>query len=133
MITVFYVVASKRSDKPDESEEKSARPRRRAAKKVSNSAYVDDREELPQEYADSPSSEGDVVVAKGKGTRGKKRKLDNLKVPRIKIKLIGRSDENDSPIFFAEPLEEVCSNDTVVSLCVCVCAARAQRTIQKVN
>ena len=83
------------------------RPRRRAAKRLLNSAYVDDREELPQEYTDSPSSEGDVVVTKAKGKRGKKRNSDGLKVPRIKIKLIGRSDENDSPIFFAEPLEEV--------------------------
>ena len=104
---LHHLVASKHSDKPDEGEERSVRPRRRAAKKVSNSAYYfDDREEVQLEYADSPSSEGDVGAKTG-GKRGKKRKSDDLKVPRLKIKLIGRSDENDSPIFFAEPLEEV--------------------------
>lgn len=104
--------ASKKTGQEEETSGNDAaeksRPRRRAAKNVSNSAYlVDSREDGSDAAVDSPVSEGEVRgVAKGRG-RGTKRKLGSLKVPPLKIKLIGRSDDNDSPIFFAQSLEEV--------------------------
>ena len=76
------------------------------------------------EYADSPASSShskDTTISggtkKAKGvTRGNKIKSTTLnkgkgkaknepRVPPMKIKLIGRSCESDSPIFFAESLE----------------------------
>ena len=81
------------------------RPRRRAVKNVSKSAYVVDEKE---EALDSPASEGEVG---GRGRmRKRKRKAAEMKIPRMKIKLIGHSDETDSPIFFAQSLEEVSAN-----------------------
>lgn len=100
--------------------------RQRAAKRVAKNAYTIDLDEL--EYLDSPSSSAhskDTETAtsgrsskKGKqkvdGRRKKKRRRGKGKgplgkgeprVPPMKIKMIGRSGESDSPIFFAESVE----------------------------
>ena len=48
----------------------------------------------------------------GEGRRGgreEEEKESGMKVPPMKIKLIGRTGASDSPIFFAESLGEVCS------------------------
>ena len=116
--------ATKRPDKADDgdSDDKSSsgrgRPRRKAAKKVSRSAYVMDDKDDVQEYVDSPASEGEVVKGGGgKRGRGRKRKPDDQKVPPIKIKFVktGRSDGNNSPIFFAQSLDEV---GQIVHVCI---------------
>ena len=60
------------------------------------------------EYADSPASstkESGSSSGQRRG-RGGRRKKSEPKVPPMKIKLIGRSGETDSPIFFAESLGE---------------------------
>ena len=95
--------------------------RRRAAKNLAKNAYTLDLDEM--EYADSPASSSHSKEApptgikdkkKGKRTRGRKKKESGapsktekgeLRVPPMKIKMIGRSGESDSPIFFAESLE----------------------------
>lgn len=93
------------------------RPRRKAAKNVAANAYLDEENE-EHSYADSPvTTEEEIGIEEGGGgveeeSGGRKRKRgagaeDRLKVPRIKIKMIGRSQNNDSPIFCAQPLEEV--------------------------
>ena len=60
---------------------------------------------------ESPASEVELVVDQGSVKRGRKalvgRKRSELKVPRMKIKMIGRSRESDSPIFFAQSVEDV--------------------------
>ena len=50
---------------------------------------------------------------KGGGGGGKRGSAGDLRVPPMKIKLIGRTGESDSPIFFAESLGEV-------STCTCI-------------
>ena len=62
----------------------------------------------PAEYADSPASSTKESGSSGghKRGRGGRRKKAEPKVPPMKIKLIGRSGETDSPIFFAESLGE---------------------------
>ena len=76
------------------------------------------------EDVDSPASStreaaaaagvGGVGTDKKKGGRKRKGKKETekseMKVPPMKIKLIGRSGETDSPIFFAESLGEVSAN-----------------------
>ncbi len=69
---------------------------------------------LPRlEYADSPASSTKEAPAKkkrGEGVRKGRlrggRKASEPKVPPMKIKMIGRSGESDSPIFLAESLGE---------------------------
>lgn len=60
---------------------------------------------------DSPASEVELVADQGSLRRGRRallgRKSSELKVPRMKIKMIGRSRESDSPIFFAQSVEDV--------------------------
>lgn len=85
---------------------------------------MDDREEA-QESVDSPASEGEVGGGR-RGRRGRKRKTAEMKVPRMKIKLIGRSDETDSPIFFAQTMEEVSTGSFHIyncdqTTCTCTC------------
>lgn len=102
--------------------------RQRAAKKLAKNAYTMDFEEL--EYMDSPASSAHSKdmgstsggVAKkdkqkpGRRRRRKKRRRGRAptpkdegkaepRVPPMKIKMIGRSGESDSPIFFAESME----------------------------
>lgn len=97
--------------------------RRRAAKNLAKNAYTLDIDEL--EYADSPASSSHSKEApptgsrerkKGKRGRGRRKKetvassnskgdKGELRVPPMKIKMIGRSGESDSPIFFAESVE----------------------------
>lgn len=113
-----------------EEEEDGGRSRRqRAAKKVAKNAYTIDLEEF--EYLDSPTSSAhskDTETASGgkvkrgkqqkeqkvEGRRKKKRRRGKGKgplakseprVPPMKIKMIGRSGESDSPIFLAESME----------------------------
>ena len=102
--------------------------RRRAAKNLARNAYtLDLAEEI--EYADSPASSTNSKETTGSGSgkkhkqqqhgqssgggRGRKRGRRGIKrtdktgprVPPMKIKMIGRSRESDSPIFFAESVE----------------------------
>ena len=118
----------------DEKEGKGRRPQRRAAKNLAKNVYsLDVNEEM--EYVDSPASTSSAKdtppaeaittrkrhtgrggVGSGKrgrggsagrrGMREKKAKGDGMKVPPMKIKLIGRTGMSDSPIFFAESLGE---------------------------
>ncbi len=100
--------------------------RQRAAKKVAKNAYTMDFEDF--EYVDSPASSahskdtgstGAGQSKKEKQRPGRKKKRQRgrppavpkeevkaeLRVPPMKIKMIGRSGESDSPIFFAESME----------------------------
>lgn len=100
--------------------------RQRAAKKVAKNAYTMDYEDF--EYVDSPASSaskdtgsttgGGGQSKKEKQRPGRKKKRQRGKpsvakeeakaeprVPPMKIKMIGRSGESDSPIFFAESME----------------------------
>ena len=104
--------------------------RRRAAKNLARNVYtLDLADEL--EYADSPASSTNSKETTGSGSgkkhkqqhgqasggggsgRGRKRGRRGIKrtdktgprVPPMKIKMIGRSRESDSPIFFAESVE----------------------------
>ena len=102
--------------------------RQRAAKKVAKNAYTMDFEDF--EYADSPASSahskdtgsstagGGGRSKKEKQRPGRKKKRQRgrppvakeetkaePRVPPMKIKMIGRSGESDSPIFFAESME----------------------------
>lgn len=98
--------------------------RQRAAKKVARNAYTIDLDDF--EYLDSPASSvhskdtGSITgggKAKQKPGRKKKRRRKcgpvaakegaktEPRVPPMKIKMIGRSGESDSPIFFAESME----------------------------
>ena len=118
----------------DEKEGRGRRPQRRAAKNLAKNVYsLDVNEEV--EYVDSPASASSAkdtppaeaittrkrVTGKGgvgsgkrgrggsggrRGTREKKTKAEGMKVPPMKIKLIGRTGVSDSPIFFAESLGE---------------------------
>lgn len=82
-------------------------------------AYLDDDNDDTASYADSPATTEDCdtmddeqgVGVAGGGAKGRKRKRPLVtsvgqKVPRIKIRMIGRSRNNDSPIF-TQSLEEV--------------------------
>ena len=112
----------------EEEQEGGRRPQRRAAKNLAKNVYsVGVEEDL--EFADSPASTetssakdtppvevtlsrrrgwGGARRGKGRGGRGKgRRKGNSMKVPPMKIKLIGRTGVSDSPIFFAESLGEV--------------------------
>ena len=105
------------------------RPQRRAAKNLAKNVYSMGAEE-DVEFVDSPASTGtssakdtppveQAMVSsrrrgggrprRGKGGgRGKgRRRGRSMKVPPMKIKLIGRTGMSDSPIFFAESLGEV--------------------------
>ena len=102
--------------------------RRRAAKNLARNVYtLDLADEI--EYADSPASSTNSKETTGSGSgkkhkqqhsqasggsgRGRKRGRRGIKrtektgprVPPMKIKVIGRSGESDSPIFFAESVE----------------------------
>lgn len=106
--------------------------RRRAAKNLARNAYTMDlAEEL--DYADSPASSTNSKETTGSGSgkkhkqqqqqqttsggggsgRSRKRGRRGIKrtdktgprIPPMKIKMIGRSRESDSPIFFAESVE----------------------------
>ena len=102
--------------------------RRRAAKNLARNVYtLDLGDEI--EYADSPASSTNSKETTGsgsgrkhkqhgqavgggsgrgrkKGRRGIKRTdKTGLRVPPLKIKVMGRSRESDSPIFFAESVE----------------------------
>lgn len=98
--------------------------RRRAAKNLARNVYTMDLgDEI--EYTDSPASSTNSKEAAGSGNgkkqkpttggsgRGRKRGRRGIKrtektgprVPPMKIKVIGRSGESDSPIFFAESVE----------------------------
>lgn len=63
------------------------------------------------------------------------RMKSELKVPRMKIKMIGRSRESDSPIFFAQTVEDVrkrerhCCHDAHV----CVHTNREKRRVMGVR
>ena len=111
------------------------RPQRRAAKNLAKNVYSMDVGGEEIEYVDSPASAssakdtppsepttssqrrggvgGGRKGKRGKGRRGgglrKGKKGSGLKVPPMKIKLIGRTGASDSPIFFAESLGEVCT------------------------
>ncbi len=98
----------------EEEEEGSRRSSRRQAAK--NVSYTLDIEDV--EYTDSPASSshsrdtGRLTKTRGRkrggggSTRGRGKKgKGGPKVPPMKIKMIGRSGESDSPIFFAESLE----------------------------
>ena len=69
---------------------------------------------------DSPASEVELLADQGSLRRGRKallgRKSSELKVPRMKIKMIGRSRESDSPIFFAQSVEDVRQSEYICSL-----------------
>lgn len=110
-------------------EEEDGRPRssrQRAAKRVAKNAYTIDLDEF--EYLDSPassapSSRDTESTGTGRGRKGGKQQKPGRKkkrrrgkgkgplargeprVPPMKIKMIGRSGESDSPIFFAESVE----------------------------
>ena len=89
----------------DEEDGRSSRPKRRAARNITRGSYIED------EYMESPISDdydemGEKVKEKS-GRKETKKKLKGRKVPRMKIKMIGRSDDNDSPIFFAQSVDEV--------------------------
>ena len=106
-----------------EEEEGTARSsRQRAAKKVPINAYTMDLDDM--EYVDSPASSAhsrDTSSTTGGGTKkgkpGRKKRRRGRppvakgepkaepRVPPMKIKMIGRSGESDSPIFFAESME----------------------------
>ncbi len=104
--------------------------RQRAAKKLAKNIYNVDMEDL--EYVDSPASSAhskDTGSTIGGGVKKDKRRTGRKKrkqrgrnppskegeaskedkgeprVPPMKIKMIGRSGESDSPIFFAESVE----------------------------
>ena len=108
------------------------RPQRRAAKNLAKNVYSMGAEE-EMEFVDSPASTGTSSakdtppielptgtssrrqgvggVKRGRGGKMKGRKRGSgMKVPPMKIKLIGRSGASDSPIFFAESLGEVCTH-----------------------
>lgn len=117
-------------DEWDEKGGRGRRPQRRAAKNLAKNVYsLDVNEEM--EYVDSPASTSSAKdtppaetittrnrggVGSGKrgrggsggrrGAREKKNKGEGMKVPPMKIKLIGRTGVSDSPIFFAESLGE---------------------------
>ena len=96
--------------------------RQRAAKRLARNAYLDTDD---FEYLDSPASSAhskDTESTGGKGKKGKQKMVTRRKkrrrgkgkgplskgeqrVPPMKIKMIGRSGESDSPIFFAESVE----------------------------
>ena len=109
-------------DEPEDEAESGRRStRRRAAKNLARNAYtLDLGDEI--EYTDSPASSTNSKEMAGSGNgkklkqtsgsgRGRKRgrrgikRTDKLRVPPMKIKMIGRSGESDSPIFFAESVE----------------------------
>lgn len=101
--------------------------RQRAAKKVAKNAYTMDLDDF--DYVDSPASSahsrdtgstagggvkrdkarpGGRRRRKGRGRPPASAKEDSKlepRVPPMKIKMIGRSGESDSPIFFAESME----------------------------
>ena len=96
----------------NEESDSKPRPKRRAAKNVATNAYLDD------DPFDSPALSGcddddddsfEQVArgSSGRGRRGRRKGRMELKVPRVKIKMIGRTRDNDSPIFCAQSLEEV--------------------------
>lgn len=115
------------TDEQDDDPETGRRSsRRRAAKNLARNVYTMDlADEI--EYTDSPASSTNsreaVHVVSGNGKkqkqttgssgRGRKRGRRGIKrtektgprVPPMKIKVIGRSGESDSPIFFAESVE----------------------------
>ena len=121
---------------PDDDEEAGGgrRPQRRAAKNLAKNVYSMGAEE-DMEFVDSPAStgtssakdtppvepgvgssqrlgEGGARRGKGGGRGGRvkgRKRGGSLKVPPMKIKLIGRTGVSDSPIFFAESLGEVCN------------------------
>ena len=89
--------------------------RRRAAKNLATNVYTLDRDDV--EFVDSPaSSSRDVPMATSSASvrgrpvrRGRKKQgKSEPKVPPMKIKMIGRSGDNDSPIFFAESMDVSC-------------------------
>ena len=105
--------------------------RRRAAKNLAKNAYTFDQDDVEFAYSPASSTKGESAGVKkekekekekekkgrGGGRRGGRRRRrggarvgekGEPKVPPMKIKLIGRSGETDSPIFFAESLGEVC-------------------------
>ena len=108
------------------------RPQRRAATNLAKNVYSMGAEEDME--IDSPASTGTSSakdtppvepavgssrrLGRGGAERGKgggrggrlkgRKRGSSLKVPPMKIKLIGRTGVSDSPIFFAESLGEVC-------------------------
>ena len=114
-------------DPEDEVESGRRSTRRRAAKNLARNVYtLDIADEI--EYTDSPASSTNSKETTGSGSgkrqrqttgsgggsgRGRKRGRRGIKrtdkktprVPPMKIKVIGRSGESDSPIFFAESVE----------------------------
>ena len=112
-------------EQEDEADTGRRSSRRRAAKNLARNVYtLDIGDEI--EYTDSPASSTNSKETTGSGNgkkqkqtssgsgRGRKRGRRGIKrteksggprVPPMKIKMIGRSGESDSPIFFAESVE----------------------------
>jgi hypothetical protein len=98
-----------------------SRPKRKAAKNLSKKAYIEDmieesvssaqdemeeeEEGEEEEEEDEEDEEEEVEEIK---VLGRKRPGSRLqpKVPRMKIKMIGRSRDSDSPIFCAQPMDD---------------------------
>lgn len=105
------------------------RPRRRAVKNVKT--YLEDLDDIDSvdsvmtdEEEDGEHEEMDEEIEeKKKNVKRKRKTLDRLKVPRMKIKMIGRSRDSDSPIFFAQSLEEVQYFVTSIKSCDMVAIA----------
>lgn len=92
--------------KPDE-EKDEPRPRRRAARNVSKQAYI---EEEPNNFESPQQSEEEDTGDERKEVKKKRGRGRPPKVPRMKIKMIGRSRDSDSPIFCAQTMGEVINN-----------------------
>lgn len=98
------------------------RPRRRAVKNVKT--YLEDLDDIDSvdspmtdEEEDREHEEMEEEIEEKKKNVKCRRTLDRLKVPRMKIKMIGRSRDSDSPIFFAQSLEEVQCFVTSIKSC----------------
>ena len=128
---VVYIAGRSRQPPPmeDSGGKEQGRPRRRAVKNVKtyledlddvdsvDSAMTDEEEDREHEEMD------EEIEEKKKDVKRKRTTLDRLKVPRMKIKMIGRSRDSDSPIFFAQSLEEVQYFGTNIKLCYMVAIA----------
>ena len=87
-----------------ESEEKEeVRPRRRAARNVSKQAYI---EEEPANF-ESPLQSDEEMSDERKQVRKKRPRGRPPRVPPMKIKMIGRSRDSDSPIFCTQTVSDV--------------------------
>ena len=110
----------KRSNSHDTTEDK-PRLKRRAAKNISRTAYLEEEVDSPASEVELVSSDQNLVRRGRKALAGRKR--SELRVPRVTIRMVGRSRESDSPIFVAQSMEDVrqnkcgCRGDVCIRIC----------------